>query len=48
MREPYNKPVNPAMRPFTALAIRYPAGQAPALAQSQGRARPLRGLLAAR
>jgi len=43
-----NKPVNPAMRPVTTLAISYPAGQAPALAQGQGRARPLRGLLAMR
>ena len=43
-----NKPVNPAMRPVTALAFRDPAGQEPALAQSQGRARPPRGLLAKR
>jgi hypothetical protein len=40
--------VNPTMRPFTALAISDPAGQAPALAQGQGRARPPRGLLAMR
>ncbi len=43
-----NKPVNPSMRPFTALAFSDPAGQAPALAQGQGRARPPRGLLAIR
>ena len=43
-----NKPVNPTMRPVTALALSDPAGQAPALAQGQGRARPPRGLLAMR
>jgi len=46
--EPANKPVNPAMRPVTALAFSDPAGQGPALAQGQGRARPPRGLLAMR
>ena len=45
---PPNKPVNPAMRPFMALAFSDSAGQAPALAQGQGRARPRRGLLAMR
>jgi len=45
---PPNKPVNPAMRPVTALAFSDQAGQAPALAKSQARARPPRGLLAMR
>ncbi len=47
MRLQANKPVNPAMRPFTTLAFSDPGCQAP-VAQGQGRARPPRGLLAIR
>ncbi len=43
----YNKPVNPARWPFTTLACSDPGCQAPVV-QSQGRARPPRGLLAMR
>ena len=42
--ETLNKPVNPAMRPFTALAVSCPGGQTPALAQGQVRASSRRSL----
>ena len=45
---PPNMAVNPAGWPFTALAFSSAGGQASALAQGQGRARPPRGLSAAR